>query len=71
MSLFREYVHIVNFHYGGISGSICSVVGASLSVLAPVFALLSSFVDASAAIFSSSGFWEWSCHSSSLLCSSS
>ena len=45
------------FSVGAFSVSICSVIGVSPSILAPVLALLSSFVDAAAAIFSSSGFW--------------
>jgi len=42
------------FSVGPFSVSICSVIGASPSILAPVFVLLSSFVDVVAAIFGGS-----------------
>ena len=42
------------FSVGPFSVSICSVIGASPSILAPVFVLLGSFVDVVAAIFGGS-----------------
>ena len=46
------------FSVGPFSVSICSVIGASPSILAPMFVLLSLFGNAAGAIFGSCGFWD-------------
>ena len=56
ISQYSTYVCVTQFifSFGSFSVSICSVIGASPSILAPVFVLLGSFVDVVAAIFGGS-----------------